>query len=68
MEHVSTMLPAFSFQDQSGYSLVCSVPSRCQCVKILIRVFVAVPQIFQRYAGAALLSRSQFYSIAMQCA
>ena len=63
MEHVSTMLPAFSFQDQFGYSLVCSVPSRCQCVKILIKVSVAVPQIFQRYAGAAILSRIQLLGL-----
>ena len=63
MEHVSTMLPVSSFQDQSGYSLVCSVPPRCQYVNILIKVSVAVPQIFQRYAGAAVLSRIQLLGL-----
>ena len=53
MEHVSTMLPALSVQDQSGLSLVCSVPSSCQCIKDLIEVSEAVPQIFQQYAGVA---------------
>ena len=42
------MLPALSFQDQSGLRLVCSVPSSCQWVKISIRVSVTV---HGRYVG-----------------
>ena len=54
MAHESTMLPASSFQYQ--YGLVLSTFCSCQHVKSLIKVYVAVPQIFRRSAGAAVLS------------